>query len=67
MKVLKHRDVTMAVHAAKYPNVSRRPYGTRVEGERSSTIPHEGFENIIVDGYKIKVEILNTQINRSRT
>ena len=69
MKVLKRRDVTMVVHAAKYPNVFHRPYGTWVEGKRSSTIPHEGFENtkLLLFGYKIKVEILNTQINRSRT
>lgn len=46
MRVLKHEDVTMAVLAAKHPNVFRRPYGALVEGERSSTIPHEGFENI---------------------
>lgn len=31
------------VHAAKRPNVSRRPYGTLVEGERSTTIPKSGF------------------------
>lgn len=43
MKVLKRRDVTMVVHAAKYPNVFRRSYGTLVEGKRSQTIPHEGF------------------------
>ena len=30
-----------------------------VEGERSSTIPHEGYSN------KIKVEILNSYIKRS--
>ena len=59
MKVLKRRDVTMAVHAAKCPNVFRRPYGTWAEGKRSSTIPHEGYDN------KIKVEILNIHINRS--
>ena len=35
----------LAVHAAKYPNVFRRSYGTKVEGKRSSTIPHEGFWN----------------------
>nr|DAQ94565.1 MAG TPA: hypothetical protein [Caudoviricetes sp.] len=29
----------MAVHAGKYPNVSRRPYGTLVEGKPSTTIP----------------------------
>ena len=27
----------MVVHAAKYPNVFRRPYGTLVEGKRSTT------------------------------
>ena len=27
----------LAVHAAKYPNVFRRSYGTRVEGKRSTT------------------------------
>lgn len=43
MKVLKRRDVTMVVHAAKCPNVFRRSYGTLVEGKRSQTIPHEGF------------------------
>lgn len=46
MNVRKRRDVTMAVHAAKYPNVSRRPYGARVEGKRSQTIPVPGFGNI---------------------
>lgn len=35
--------VTMVVHAAKHPNVSRRSYGTLAEGEGSQTIPHEGF------------------------
>ena len=35
----------LAVHVAKHPNVSRRPCGTLVEGERSQTIPHEGFNN----------------------
>ena len=29
----------IAVHATKHPNVFRRPYGTRVEGEGSTTIP----------------------------
>ena len=29
----------MDVHAAKHPNVFRRPYGTWDEGEGSSTIP----------------------------
>jgi hypothetical protein len=33
---------TITAHAAKYPNVSRRPYGTLVEGKGSTTIPHEG-------------------------
>ena len=33
----------LGVHAAKHPSVSRRPYGTWVEGECSQTIPHEGF------------------------
>ena len=28
---------TMVVHAAKYPNVFRRPYGTLVEGKGSTT------------------------------
>ena len=27
----------MVVHAAKHPNVLRRPYGTLVEGEGSTT------------------------------
>ena len=27
----------LVVHAAKHPNVFRRSYGTRVEGERSTT------------------------------
>ena len=27
----------IAVHATKHPNVFRRPYGTRVEGEGSTT------------------------------
>jgi len=59
MKVLKRRDKTMAVRAAKYPNVFRRSYGAWAEGKRSSTIPHKGYNN------KIKVEILNSYINRS--
>ena len=67
MTVLQRRDTTMVVRAAKYPNVFRRPYGTWVEGKRSSTIPHEGFENTKIISYKIRVEIPNTQINRSRT
>ena len=66
MKVLQRKDETMAVLAAKHPSVFHRPYGTWVEGECSSTIPVSGFENINFIGYKIKVEILNTQINRSR-
>ena len=33
----------LAVHAAKDPNVFRRPYGTLAEGKCSQTIPHEGF------------------------
>ena len=49
----------MAVHAAKHPNVSHRSYGILDEGERSQTIPHEGFGN------QIKVGILNIQNNRS--
>ena len=32
----------LAVHAAKYPNVFRRPYGVLVEGKRSTTIPMSG-------------------------
>ena len=55
----------IAVHATKHPNVFRRPYGTWVEGKRSTTIPHEGFWNTDIFSYKIKVEILNIQINRS--
>lgn len=35
--------IKIVVHAAKYPNVSRRPYGTLVEGKRSTTIPKSGF------------------------
>lgn len=35
----------IAVHATKHPNVFRRPYGTRVEGEGSSTIPMSGLRN----------------------
>ncbi len=27
----------MGVHVAKYPNVSRRPYGTLAEGKGSTT------------------------------
>ncbi len=65
MKVLKRKDITMAVHAAKYPNVFRRSYGTLVEGSRPTTIPLSGFGNILLKNYKIKVEILNIQINRS--
>ena len=34
---------TITVHAAKHPNVSRRPYGTLVEGEGSTTIPMSGI------------------------
>ena len=67
MTVLQRRDVTMVVRAAKHPNVFRRPYGTWVEGERSQTIPMSGFENTKFVSYKIRVEISNTQINRSRT
>lgn len=37
--------VIIAVHAAKYPNVSRRSYGILVEGKGSSTIPMLGFRN----------------------
>lgn len=37
MKVLQRRDVTMVVHAAKFPNVFRRPYGTWDEGKCSTT------------------------------
>jgi hypothetical protein len=37
MTVLQRRDATMVVHAAKLPNVFRRPYGTLVEGECSTT------------------------------
>ena len=29
--------------AAKYPNVFRRPYGTLVEGKRSTIIPMSGI------------------------
>lgn len=29
-------------HAAKHPNVFRKPYGTLAEGERSQTIPQKG-------------------------
>ena len=46
MKVWQRRDETMVVRAAKHPSVSRRPYGTWVEGECSSTIPVSGFELI---------------------
>ena len=35
----------MVVHAAKHPNVPRRPYGTLVEGEGSTIIPALGFRN----------------------
>ena len=55
----------IAVHATKRPNVFRRPYGTWVEGDGSTTIPYEGFWNTDIFSYKIKVEILNTKINRS--
>lgn len=56
--------VTIPVHATKHPNVLRRSYGTLVEGEGSTTILlAEIWE--YHNGYKIKVEILNTQINRS--
>ena len=34
---------TITVHAAKHPNVPRRPYGTLVEGEGSTTIPMSGI------------------------
>jgi len=46
--------------ATKHPNVSRRPYGTLAEGERSETIPMSGHRK------RIKVEILNTYGIRSR-
>ena len=49
MKVKKRRDIHKynSTFAAKHPNVFRRSYGTWVEGERSSTIPHEGVKNIL--------------------
>ena len=50
---------TIAVHAAKHPNVFRRPCGTLVEGERSTTIPKSGY------GKRIRVEIPNSHSNRS--
>ena len=58
----------ITVHAAKYPNVFRRSYGTLVEGKRSTTIPMSGFGkySLLIENNKIKVEILNIQINRSR-
>ena len=38
--------VTIAVHAAKYPNViSISNTNRQVEGKGSTTIPHEGFGN----------------------
>lgn len=37
--------VIIPVLAAKYPNVLRRPYGTLVEGKRSTTIPTSGLRN----------------------
>ena len=55
----------LGVHAGKFPNVFRRPYGTLVEGKPSTTIPMSGFGNTDYFSYKIKVEILNIQINRS--
>ena len=52
--------VIMDVHATKYPNVFRRPYGTLVEGKSSQTIPHKGFRKYILKiYYKIRVEISN--------
>lgn len=33
----------MVVHAAKYPNVSRRPYGARAEGKGSTTRSMSGY------------------------
>ncbi len=39
--------VTIAVRAAKHPNVFRRPYGTLVEGVGSTTIPKSGFGNVL--------------------
>ena len=52
-------NVRIGRSATKHPNVSRRPYGTLAEGERSSTIPHEGHDN------QIKAEILNSHVIRS--
>lgn len=37
--------VIIPVHAEKHPNVSRRSYGTLVEGELSTTIPKSGCEH----------------------
>ena len=36
---------TITVHAAKHPNVFRRPYGTLAEGEGSTTIPMSGHRD----------------------
>ncbi len=53
------RIETITVHAAKYPNVFRRPYGALVEGKSSTTIP------ISDAGNRIRVEISNIQHIRS--
>ncbi len=39
--------IIITVHAAKHPNVFRRPYGTLDEGERSTTrfMSRFGLEN----------------------
>ena len=48
----------ITVHATKYPNVLRRPYGTLAEDKGSTTRAMSGLRNIQLD-YKIRVEISN--------
>lgn len=49
---------TIAVHAGKLPNVMRRPYAIRVEGEPSTTRAMSGIRKYLTDN-KIRVEISN--------
>ena len=57
MKVLQRKDIWLFVQRSTltYPT----DHVISAEGKRSSTIPHKGYNN------KIKVEILNSYINRS--
>lgn len=56
----------IAALAAKRPNVMHRPCAIS-RGRRFNDYPHVGIWEYQLSGYKIRVEISNTQINRSRT